>query len=160
MIPYVCVALWSELELTHPSPLWLWRPVHLRWRNAAAGTSRSRSQTIARQLHRGPRELDVLQDLARVVEERLAHGAQAHASGLALEQLDPELFFEATDAASEWWLTDVEALRRATEMLLFGDCHERLELHERHARRGYREAGAFSRYRNGIGRGPARTGTS
>ena len=64
------------------------------------------------------------EQLARLGQQMLAGGRQAHALAVALEQLGLQLFLQLLDGDRQRWLRDAQPLRRAAEMQLLGQGHE------------------------------------
>jgi hypothetical protein len=84
--------------------------------------------------HRVHRHLHLGEDAARVVQERLPRGQQAHASGRALEEPGAQLLLEREDVAAERWLGEVEPARGSPHVTLLGHRDEGLEVRETHGR--------------------------
>jgi hypothetical protein len=78
------------------------------------------------------RRVHLREDAARVLQERLARGQQAHATGRALEEPGAELIFECEDVAAERGLGEVEPARGTPHMALFSHGDEGLEVRQAH----------------------------
>lgn len=79
----------------------------------------------ARAGHRGERG-------PRVGKYRRAHLGQPHRASRAIQQLLPELAFQAPDLRADAWLSHVHLRRRPGEVGLLRHCHETLELSKFH----------------------------
>src|SRR4051794_31478973 len=72
------------------------------------------------------------QHAARLLEQRTARGGQRDAALRAVEEPDAELLLELADLLADRRLGDVEPLRGAAEVQLFGDGDEVPEMAEFH----------------------------
>jgi hypothetical protein len=76
------------------------------------------------------------EDAARVLEEGLTRGQQAHAARGALEEGGAELVLEGEDVAADRGLGEVEPARGPPHMALLGHRDKGLEVRETHGREG------------------------
>jgi hypothetical protein len=66
------------------------------------------------------------QDSPRTFQNLLAGGSQSHASCSTIEQEDAKVTLQRLDTAAQGWLTQVHALRCASEGLFFREGDEML----------------------------------
>ena len=83
--------------------------------------------------------VDVAQELARPVEERLAGERQLDLVGRAPQQLGAHQLLEGADLTAERGLRDVQPVGRAAEVELLGDRDERAQMSQLDCVRGLRK---------------------
>ena len=88
--------------------------------------------SVADQLCLVASSVDVRKDRPSPLEVLLASGRQVDPASRTSQQLNPELGLELLDLLRQRRLRDVQALRRATEMALLGDCDEVAQVSQLH----------------------------
>src|SRR5262249_24112184 len=78
-----------------------------------------------------------LGDLARVAQQRVPGGSQRDLLAGAIEEAQPEVFFQILDLHGDRGLREEQTLRRSREAQLFGDDAKDAQADRFHSLRGY-----------------------